>query len=275
MQTNDELRDILLEKNENDGINSRKILLLVAAAIILFLVVVVVMKFINSDDLDTQKNTEMDSRLVLPPSPNEQNAIPKQTKTQSFDTQERVKNDEQLFEQVPIMSENKAQDDFEDMVKRLKDKSNTNQNTSQATQEKPTPIAKTEPSPVVKAVQEPKVEKKDEIVTIKETTKNVAAKKTETKVDKKAETKIQPKSQTAVNTTSKKGAYIQVAAVSKPTPDSGLVAKISAKGYSYSMIKVGNINKVVVGPFSEDKIQKALSDIRKDINKEAFIYRAK
>ena len=51
--------------------------------------------------------------------------------------------------------------------------------------------------------------------------------------------------------------------------------KIAAKGYSYKTIKVGELTKILVGPFDEKTLQKAVSDIRKDINKDAFIFRAK
>jgi len=54
-----------------------------------------------------------------------------------------------------------------------------------------------------------------------------------------------------------------------------IMKKIAAKGYSYKTIKVGELTKILVGPFDEKTLQKAVGDIRKDINKDAFIFRAK
>ncbi|CAD7288579.1 SPOR domain-containing protein [Campylobacter suis] len=282
MQINNELKDILLEKNDNNGTNVKKILLIIAAAVILFLAVIVVMKFINSDpEAKTSANAEIDSRLVLPPAPsqdqnlalNQPMATPPASKPQ--DVSER-KNDEQLFEQVPIIPEEKSQDDFEDMVKKLKGKSETDTSKNDATQQKP------EPKPIVKVVEEPKPEpaKKVEVKPEpKPEPKKEEVKKEEPKKVAKEQPKPEPKKEPAKTTTAttsgSKGAYVQVAAISKPTPDASLTNKIVAKGYSYTTVKAGNMTKVIVGPFSEDKIQNALSDIRKDIAYGAFIYRIK
>ncbi|MGG7049140.1 MULTISPECIES: SPOR domain-containing protein [unclassified Campylobacter] len=284
MQINNELKDILLEKNDNSGTNVKKILLIVAAAVILFLAVIVVMKFINSDpEAKTSANVEIDSRLVLPPAPSQDQNLalnqPMATQPASKpqDVSER-KNDEQLFEQVPIMPEGKSQDDFEDMVKKLKGKSETDTSKNDATQQKP------EPKLVIKAVEEPKPEltKKVEVKPEPEAKKEEVKKEEPKKVTKeqpkpaaKPESKKEPAKTTTAAVSSSKGAYVQVAAISKPTPDTSLTNKISAKGYSYTTVKAGNMTKVIVGPFSEDKIQNALSDIRKDIASGAFIYRIK
>ena len=295
---NEELKDILLEKDdEAKGAKLKKLLMFIAALVILFLIIIVAMKLINSGD-STQAQNEADSRLVLPPVPAEQ---PVDTQVPAQDTNSDVKkSDTQLFEQVPIVPENKQQDDFEDMIKKLKDKEGA----------KSAPKAE-EPKEAVKAVEKPaeapkkaetkveapakkaetkseaKAEKKAETKPAK--TEAKAEKKTESKAEKKPETKVEKKTETPakaekaeikVETPAKaesvaKGSYVQVFATSKFNPNADYMKKIAAKGYSYKTIKAGELTKILVGPFDEKGLQKAVNDIRKDVNKDAFVFRAK
>ena len=295
---NEELKDILLEKDdEAKGAKLKKLLMFIAALVILFLIIIVAMKLINSSD-STQAQNEADSRLVLPPVPAEQ---PVDTQVPAQDTNSDVKKgDTQLFEQVPIVPENKQQDDFEDMIKKLKDKEGA----------KSAPKTE-EPKEVVKAVEKPaeapkKAEAKVEAPAKKAETKSEAkaekkpeAKpaKTEAKAEKKAETKAEKKPETKVEKKVEapakaekaekkaeapakaesvaKGSYVQVFATSKFNPNADYMKKIAAKGYSYKTIKAGELTKILVGPFDEKGLQKAVNDIRKDVNKDAFVFRAK
>ena len=295
---NEELKDILLEKDdEAKGAKLKKLLMFIAALVILFLIIIVAMKLINSSD-STQAQNEADSRLVLPPVPAEQ---PVDTQVPAQDTNsDAKKGDTQLFEQVPIVPENKQQDDFEDMIKKLKDKEGA----------KPAPKTE-EPKEVVKAVEHPteapkKAETKVEAPAKKAETKSEAkaekkpeAKpaKTEVKTEKKAETKPEKKPETKVEKKAEapakaekvekkaetpakaesvaKGSYVQVFATSKFNPNADYMKKIAAKGYSYKTIKAGELTKILVGPFDEKGLQKAVNDIRKDVNKDAFVFRAK
>ena len=295
---NEELKDILLEKDdEAKGAKLKKLLMFIAALVILFLIIIVAMKLINSSD-STQAQNEADSRLVLPPVPAEQ---PVDTQVPAQDTNSDVKKgDTQLFEQVPIVPENKQQDDFEDMIKKLKDKEGA----------KSAPKTE-EPKEVVKAVDHPaeapkKAETKVEAPAKKAETKSEAkaekkaeAKpaKTEAKAEKKAETKAEKKPETKVEKKAEapakaekvekkaeapakaesvaKGSYVQVFATSKFNPNADYMKKIAAKGYSYKTIKAGELTKILVGPFDEKGLQKAVNDIRKDVNKDAFVFRAK
>ena len=295
---NEELKDILLEKDdEAKGAKLKKLLMFIAALVVLFIVIIVAMKIINSGD-STQAQNEADSRLVLPPVPAEQ---PVDTQVPAQDTNSDVKKgDTQLFEQVPIVPENKQQDDFEDMIKKLKDKEGA----------KSAPKTE-EPKEVVKAVEHPaeapkKAETKVEAPAKKAETKSEAkaekkaeAKpaKTEAKAEKKAETKAEKKPETKVEKKAEapakaekvekkveapakaesvaKGSYVQVFATSKFNPNADYMKKIAAKGYSYKTIKAGELTKILVGPFDEKGLQKAVNDIRKDVNKDAFVFRAK
>ena len=295
---NEELKDILLEKDdEAKGAKLKKLLMFIAALVILFLIIIVAMKLVNSND-SAQSQNEADSRLVLPPVPAEQ---PVDTQVPAQDTNSDVKKgDTQLFEQVPIVPENKQQDDFEDMIKKLKDKEGA----------KSAPKTE-EPKEVVKAVEHPaeapkkaetkveapakkaetkseaKAEKKAEAKPAK--TEAKAEKKTETKTEKKPETKVEKKAEAPAKaekvekkaeTPAKaesvaKGSYVQVFATSKFNPNADYMKKIAAKGYSYKTIKAGELTKILVGPFDEKGLQKAVNDIRKDVNKDAFVFRAK
>ena len=295
---NEELKDILLEKDdEAKGAKLKKLLMFIAALVILFLIIIVAMKLVNSND-SAQSQNEADSRLVLPPVPAEQ---PVDTQVPAQDTNsDAKKGDTQLFEQVPIVPENKQQDDFEDMIKKLKDKEGA----------KPAPKTE-EPKEVVKAVEHPteapkkaetKVEapaKKAETKSETKAEKKPEAKpaKTETKTEKKAETKAEKKPETKVEKKAEapakaekvekkaeapakaesvaKGSYVQVFATSKFNPNADYMKKIAAKGYSYKTIKAGELTKILVGPFDEKGLQKAVNDIRKDVNKDAFVFRTK
>ena len=295
---NEELKDILLEKDdEAKGAKLKKLLMFIAALVILFLIIIVAMKLVNSND-SAQSQNEADSRLVLPPVPAEQ---PVDTQVPAQDTNSDVKKgDTQLFEQVPIVPENKQQDDFEDMIKKLKDKEGA----------KSAPKTE-EPKEVVKAVEHPaeapkKAETKVEAPAKKAETKSEAKadkkpeakpSKTEAKIEKKAETKAEKKPETKVEKKAEapakaekvekkaeapakaesvaKGSYVQVFATSKFNPNADYMKKIAAKGYSYKTIKAGELTKILVGPFDEKGLQKAVNDIRKDVNKDAFVFRTK
>ena len=96
--------------------------------------------------------------------------------------------------------------------------------------------------------------------------KKVEAKKTETKKIeqvKKVETK---------KTDSYGSYYVQVGSFSKYEPNKKFLKSITDKGYKYKFHKVGKLNKVLVGPFSNDKkARTALRAIRSSIEAGAFI----
>ena len=295
---NEELKDILLEKDdEAKGAKLKKLLMFIAALVILFLIIIVAMKLINSSD-STQAQNEADSRLVLPPVPAEQ---PVDTQVPAQDTNSDVKKgDTQLFEQVPIVPENKQQDDFEDMIKKLKDKEGAK--SAPKTEEPKEAVKAVEhlaeapkkaetkveaPAKKVETKSEAKAEKKAEAKPVK--TEAKAEKKAETKAEKKPETKVEKKAETPAKAEKvekkaeapakaesvAKGSYVQVFATSKFNPNADYMKKIAAKGYSYKTIKAGELTKILVGPFDEKGLQKAVNDIRKDVNKDAFVFRAK
>ena len=275
---NEELRDILLEKDDDSkGIRLKKLLMFIAALVVLFIVIIVAMKLINSND-SAQAQNEADSRLVLPPVPAEQPVEQPVADTNS----DIKKGDTQLFEQVPIVPESKQQDDFEDMIKKLKDKENT-KSAPKAEELKEVVKAVEHPAETPAKKPEPKVEtpaKKAEKPAATEKKPETKPAKSEPKTEKKVEPKTEAKSEKKVEAPVKaetiaKGSYVQVFATSKFNPNAEYMKKIATKGYSYKTIKAGELTKILVGPFDEKSLQKAINDIRKDVNKDAFVFRAK
>ncbi len=66
--------------------------------------------------------------------------------------------------------------------------------------------------------------------------------------------------------------YVQVGSFSKYQPDKQFLDKITKNGYSYTFHKEKGINKVLIGPFSDEKsARKELINIRKTIKNDAFL----
>ncbi|MBR8462432.1 hypothetical protein KDD93_00835 [Campylobacter sp. faydin G-24] len=253
-----ELKDILLDRDdENKSAKLKKLLMFVAALVVLFLVIVITMKLINSDDTP-QNQAEIDSRLVLPP-------MPQQAQTQDIISNEK-KNDDQLFEQVPIEPADKSKDDFEDMIKKLKDKEN-NKTKVKDSMIVSKPESKDEPKTEIKEQSKAEPKEQPRAIDKKEQSKPAMQKSTP-----KVET---PKVVTNVRSNVSVGAYVQVFATGKFNPNASYIKQLGAKGYSYKTLKVGEITKILVGPLSGNNLSSTLSDIRKDVNKDAFIYRHK
>ena len=106
MEENNNLQDILLDKNEEEKSGGiRKILIGVALLVIIFVVVLIVVKFLNSNE--TKKSNDISDSLLLPAE------LPANTSDNSGS------ND--LFEQVPIVSDNSnSKESFENIVNEYK-----------------------------------------------------------------------------------------------------------------------------------------------------------
>ena len=273
-----ELRDIILEKNdEQKSIKIKKLLMFVAMFFILFLIVLITMKIVNSGD-ELNSETNQDSRLVLPPEPQ---AV------------KESKGGDELFQQVPIIPENKGQDSFEDMVKSLKDKEAQKQseqaivtpseektpNVQELIKEQPTEQAsKSESRAEVKSVVIPQEQPK--LASQKE-------QQAKTKPEPKQTTaKEQPKSQAkktdvkpSVTQHVSGGSYIQVVAVKNFNENAAEIKKLKSHGYSYKLHKVTvngmEMTKVVVGPYSQEGIKSELAKIKSNVASGAFIVKIK
>ncbi|MDO5046334.1 SPOR domain-containing protein [Campylobacter sp.] len=295
-----ELRDIMLEKNdEKKGKNTKKILMMVALLIIIFIGVLVAMKIVNTSD-QSQGVAQPDSRLVLPPepqTPKTQSQVDPQVQSKPTPPAEvkqpetTAQKKDELFEQVPIIPEGKGQDSFEEMVKSLKDKETKHKKEQNLTAEQQ------EPTTIQKAIEpEKKVDKKTQAPK-KSESKTEQAKKPEPNITvvkpkdepKKGDVKAeQSKKETAktAKTDSKdpgvtppSGTYIQVFAVSKFDENSAEIRKLKANGYSYNLygttVKGNKVIKVLVGPYDSKELAAELAKVKKNIASGAFIINIK
>lgn len=269
MEENNNLQDILLDKNEEEKSGGiRKILIGVALLVIIFVVVLIVVKFLNSNE--TKKGNDISDSLLLPAE------LPANTSDNSGS------ND--LFEQVPIVSDNSnSKESFENIVNEYK-------NAQAAMDTTPSmivpvlppkveePFGTTAPAvkdnkkePVKKSEPAKKVEPKKEPVKKAEPVKKSEPKKEPVK-------KVEPKKEPATTSGLAKGTYIQVASVSKLDKSSALIKRITANGYKYTTHEVvvnGNkVVKILIGPFSSN-IESNIQKIRQDISSGAFVYRVK
>jgi DedD protein len=240
MEDKNELSDIVLEKDDNKMLKTKRILVIAALAIVVFLLVLVVMKAINKPEQNNQN-----AQFILPPEPTAKEVV--------------TSKDDQLFKQVPIIEEeNDKKESFEEMVKSLKEKEIKKQEevqpvVAESVKELPTPVVEKPVEPIKAQVQETV----KSIVPVVETT-----------------AKILP---TVKATT---GVYIQVGATSKATPDKKFLASLSAKNYTYRLLPISvngkEVTKILVGPYANTADAKnVLADVKASINKDAFIYRVK
>lgn len=243
MEENNNLQDILLDKNEEEKSGGiRKILIGVALLVIIFVVVLIVVKFLNSND--TKKVNDISDSLLLPAE------LPTNTSDNSGS------ND--LFEQVPIVSDNSnSKESFENIVNEYKN--------AQAAMD-------TTPSMIV-PVLPPKVEEP-----FGATAPAVKDNKKEPVKKSEPAKKVEPKKEPTTTSGLAKGTYIQVASVSKLDRSSALIKRITANGYKYTTHEVvvnGNkVVKILIGPFSSN-IESNIQKIRQDISSGAFVYRVK
>ncbi|MGP1532502.1 MAG: SPOR domain-containing protein [Campylobacter sp.] len=304
-----ELRDIMLDNNEDKkSKNVKRILILVAVFVIIFLAVLIVMKFLNSPETNDQV-AQTDSRLVLPPEPDNMRSIPQQVSVPATPPSEpapqvaqtnvppvappppsepQAQQPTPAFEQVSIVPENKGQDSFEDMVKALKEKEDKRQQDVGAVA--PTP---TEPSTIQGALKqndtpnaqssEPKAEPKQHVNVVKqkEPKQEKATKQPKNDVSKEKPAKQKPAKQApaASGGDAHSGSYVQVFAVKHFNEKAPELGKLKAAGYAYKLYRT-NVNgseiiKVLVGPYSGEQLKSELDKIKQSAAPNAFIVNIK
>lgn len=304
-----ELRDIMLDNNEDKkSKNVKRILILVAVFVIIFLAVLIVMKFLNSPETNDQV-AQTDSRLVLPPEPDNTRSIPQQVSVPATPPSEpapqvaqtnvppvappspsepQAQQPNPTFEQVPIVPENKGQDSFEDMVKALKEKEDKRQQDAGAAA--PTP---TESSTIQGALKqndapsaqpsEQKAEPKQHVNVVKqkEPKQEKAAKQPKNDVAKEKQAKQKPAKQApaASGGDAHSGSYVQVFAVKHFNEKAPELGKLKAAGYAYKLYRT-NVNgneiiKVLVGPYSGEQLKSELAKIKQSAAPNAFIVNIK
>lgn len=304
-----ELRDIMLDNNEDKKSKSvKRILILIAVFVIIFLAVLIVMKFLNSSETNDQI-AQTDSRLVLPPEPDNTRSIPQQVSVPATPPNEpapqvaqanvppvappppsepQAQQPNPTFEQVPIVPENKGQDSFEDMVKALKEKEDKRQQDAGVTAPAPT-----ESSTIQGALKqndapsaqpgEPKAEPKQHVNVVKqkEPKQEKAAKQPKNDVAKEKQAKQKPAKQAPVASggDAHSGSYVQVFAVKHFNEKAPELGKLKAAGYAYKLYRT-NVNgneiiKVLVGPYSGEQLKSELAKIKQSAAPNAFIVNIK
>ena len=89
---------------------------------------------------------------------------------------------------------------------------------------------------------------------------------------KKVQTKKVETKKIVKKTDSHGSYYVQVGSFSKYKPNKKFLKSITDKGYTYKYHKVGTLNKVLVGPFAnEKKARTALRSIRSSVEAGAFL----
>jgi len=189
--------------------------------------------------------------LLMKPSSNEQESMvqpvpPKPQNTLVADTpnvEETLKEEasqEPLFEEVEVIEETPATDtDLDKIAQKLKEE-------SQAQAAVETPVVQKKVTP--KTVEKPKVVKK----VAKTTQKHTPA--------------------TSTKSVSAGHYYVQVGSFSRYEPNKKFLNNITRLGYKYKYHKVGNLKKVLVGPFSTRKeANKAKKVLRSKVEPGAFV----
>ena len=303
-----ELRDIMLDNNEDKkSKNIKRILILVAVFVIIFLAVLIVMKFLNSPETNDQV-AQTDSRLVLPPEPDNTRSIPQQVSVPATQPSEpapqvaqtnvplvapppsgpQAQQPNPTFEQVPIVPENKGQDSFEDMVKALKEKEDKRQQDTGAVAS-----TLTEPSTIQGALKqndvpsaqpgEPKAEPKQHVNVVKQKEpkqeKAVKQPKNDAVKEKPAKQKPAKQAPAASGGEAHSGSYVQVFAVKHFNEKAPELGKLKAAGYAYKLYRT-NVNgneiiKVLVGPYSGEQLKSELAKIKSNVASGAFIVNIK
>lgn len=238
MNENNELNDIILNKNGSANSN-KKIILAVATLGVILIIVVMLMNSLSSSGIDNLP------KASLPPQPH--------TELLSESTQEP------LFEDVEVEQEASVPDtNLEEIAQKLKEESVSNEEVTPV----PTPavVPETKKAPVKPIVkQTPKQVVKKPVQKVSEIANPVFPKTVQKPV-----AKVQKATGNAY--------YIQVGSFSKYEPNKNFLNSITALGYNYEYLEANKINKVLVGPFkSEQAAKEARRILRTKVEPGAFL----
>ena len=242
VKKDNELQDIVLERESIGSERLKKVLLTVAALFLIFLIVIVIYKLISGGSEESKS---------LTPNPVAQ-------KEQESLKESITELKEDIFKQEKIIDDTTETDlKFEEMVRKLKEQDIT----EESQKEKPAP----KPKEVIK---EPS-KKEIKITHSEQPVKPKPVEIIKTKVEK-------PKEAYKLSTIS--GFFVQVGATYGTYPDKAFLKKINKNGFDYivhkTYVKGKAIKKVLVGPYdSKEKARQALLKIRNTIKPDAFIYR--
>jgi len=259
MNENNELNDIILNKNSSANSN-KKIILAVATLGVILIIVVMLMNSLSSSGIDNLP------KATLPP----------QLKTEltSESTQEP------LFEDLEVEQEgDTTATNLEEVAQKLKEESISD---NESEFDEPATVVTPEPkkAPIKQVAQQPvqkPVQKAPQQPVQKAVQKPVQQQATKVEIPpfpetiKKPTQKVQ-QPQATPGKAAGKGYYIQVGSFSKYAPNKNFLKSITDIGYNYEFLEANNINKVLVGPFtSEDDAKEARRVMRSKIEPGAFL----
>ncbi len=293
MKQQNDLSDIVLEKERAGGTEKmKKILLYAASLILLFLIALVAMKLFNETPQKESTNLAQIGNGTT------------SSADESIDQiSQKLEDTNKLFQQEPIIDESAETDlKFEEMVRKLK---------AQDAAEK-APEESTAPETAVASATAPaaaKESKKEFLEKVDQLTKEATSKKEKigarvtqeaSKTAKVIAPKIvkkpikpvaAPKPAKEVVATSRmttsapvqklstlSGYFIQVGATANAFPNRRYLQKIKNAGYDYIVhsvvVKGRKIKKILIGPFaSRSAAQRKLPDVKAKINQSAYLYR--
>ncbi len=289
----DGLNDIILDKiNANKKPkNIKKILLGISSMILLFLVVLLIMKFINSSN-------EEESVALIPSKNTAKTSVVEEDKQGGVESKQE---DEDIFKKVPVEAEEQApskeieeEDNFDEMVKSLKEKEIANQKQKIKTPSKEKSLSnKTEiEKQIKKEIESPKnVSQAPKVVALAKNSKKVKEEREIVKADgnikvpkvakpKREAVKSAVSCPTPVKVNKVRGYFIQVSASFKTLPSKEFLRRIDKNGFRYiikkSTVRGQRATKVLVGPYySKDRALRDLPKVKEVINPDAFIVRIK
>lgn len=306
-----DMSDIMLgnDPKTNQATNIKKVLVAISVLVIVFLIVLIVMRLINKGNIDTNPNITMPSETEILKEPQTPKAPEIVAEPVNSTPPSKVENKPAESKIVEIKSNEPSNVEIKEPVKTepVVIKEEPVEIKSIAVAEPNNEILKEptfEPKQVEKVAETKKTEIQNDIKAdnkkTKAETKKIAEKavkkepsvfdntsankaKKETKTEAKKATQTQKiatqKAEAKKIATAKSGTYIQVLAFSADKPDAKYIKKLQDSGYSYKFREI-NVNgkkmtKILVGPYSSNDLNNALSKIRSNINPQAFIYRVK
>lgn len=241
--------DLFVPNEKESKITSvKKTLLAIAAAVVLFLIILIIMKFINSDEIDTKKPPVIPTKTEKPASESKVIVVQPEKKVELKKVEEPI----ELSPKPTIKKEEPRE---------------------------PKPVVETKKIEPPRVTIEPKVttpvKKEERVIVVSEPKKVVKKTKKDTEINLK---QVAPTKKSATTkSVSSTHNYVQVLATKNFNKDSAEIKKLTSLGYSYilhdSMVNGVKYTKVLVGPFDEKSLNQALNRIRKEVNKDSFVFR--
>jgi len=243
--------DVLGDVNAKDT-NLKKYLIIGGGFFLLFVVGIVVAKFLYSPS----KN---DTNVILPPEIKTDKTVKQDTNLFNnipVEENKKVQKDETQFKKPEVLSDTTTMDVKNDTVPSVEDSDVIDVTKPNETSE----IKKTEES--LKSSTEPVKQVEEKVIPIQ-------------KVEKKVEVE-KPKPKKVVI---KREYYIQVAAITRGEPSKKFLKLIKKNGFNYHIFEVSvnglRVKRVLIGAYTKTEAKQHLAKVKRVISSSAFIKRVK